>query len=172
MPKGSSIKLRPVELHDAPTIQELANHPDILAMTDLPNPYTPGSAELWIQNAMLNRARGRAYECVILDLSETIVGVCSFIDIDQTEHAAEMGFWLGRAYWGKGYAIAACRALINYGIETLELQYIVARTLVENYASRHILESLGFVQTALEESIDETASQHRTLIHYQLDFEP
>ena len=169
MSKGSSVTLRPVELADATVIQTLANHPDILAMTDLPNPYLPGSAELWIQNAIISRSKGQAYECVILDLSDDIVGVCGFIDIDSQENAAEMGFWLGRPYWGKGYAIAACRSLIAYGRQALGLQHVVARTLVDNFASRRILESLGFTQTALEEVIGQEEGQSTTLVHYQLD---
>jgi ribosomal-protein-alanine N-acetyltransferase len=56
----------------------------------------------------------------------------------------ELGYYLGRATWGKGYATEAGRACLAYGFETCGLRRIVAVVRPDNRASRHVLEKLGF----------------------------
>ena len=56
----------------------------------------------------------------------------------------ELGYYLGRAAWGQGYATEAGRASLTYGFETCGLRRIVAVVRSENSASRHVLEKLGF----------------------------
>jgi [ribosomal protein S5]-alanine N-acetyltransferase len=56
----------------------------------------------------------------------------------------ELGYYLGRAAWGQGYATEAGRACLAYGFETCGLRRIVAVVRPENQASRHVLEKLGF----------------------------
>jgi len=168
MPSQGTISIRPVEITDARRIQQLANHPDILKHTDLPDPYEPGTAEIWIQNAVITRAKGDAYECVIELKTDGVIGVCGYIDIEASEHSAEMGFWLGRDYWGNGYGKEACQQLIAMGLEQFQLDYITARVYLDNYVSRHLLESLGFEQMALEEKIVKDKSNVRSVMHYQL----
>jgi [ribosomal protein S5]-alanine N-acetyltransferase len=56
----------------------------------------------------------------------------------------ELGYYLGRAAWGQGYATEAGRAGLAYGFETCGLRRIAAVVRPENHASRHVLEKLGF----------------------------
>ena len=56
----------------------------------------------------------------------------------------ELGYYLGRAAWGQGYATEAGRACLAYGFETCGLHRIVAVVRPDNHASRHVLEKLGF----------------------------
>ena len=56
----------------------------------------------------------------------------------------ELGYYLGRAAWGQGYATEAGRACLAYGFETCGLDRIVAVVRPDNHASRHVLEKLGF----------------------------
>ena len=56
----------------------------------------------------------------------------------------DFGYRLARKHWGKGLASEGALAALNYGIDVLALKDIYAMTDVNNAASRHILESLGF----------------------------
>jgi [ribosomal protein S5]-alanine N-acetyltransferase len=56
----------------------------------------------------------------------------------------ELGYYLGRSWWGQGYATEAARACLAYGFEKVGLPRIVATVRTENDASRHVLEKVGF----------------------------
>jgi RimJ/RimL family protein N-acetyltransferase len=55
----------------------------------------------------------------------------------------EVGYRFLRKHWGKGYATEAARASIEFGLDELRLERIVAVTLPSNRASRHVMEKCG-----------------------------
>ena len=57
---------------------------------------------------------------------------------------AEIGYWLGEPFWGRGIATRAVTALTRWGFETLELERIEARVFATNPASIRVLEKAGF----------------------------
>jgi [ribosomal protein S5]-alanine N-acetyltransferase len=63
---------------------------------------------------------------------------------------AALSFYFGREYWGKGLASEAGAAFVKFGWEELHLSRIVTTVDVENGASIHILEKLGFQLIATE----------------------
>ena len=64
-----------------------------------------------------------------------------------------MAWRLARDYWGKGYAIEAAGAALDYGFEQLGLQQIVAMTVPANWRSRRVMEHLGMTR-APEDDFD------------------
>ena len=58
--------------------------------------------------------------------------------------AVEMGYWIGRPYWGRGYATEACTALVDIA-RALGLGSLEGSHFVDNPASARVLEKLGFV---------------------------
>ncbi len=56
----------------------------------------------------------------------------------------DFGYRLARRFWGKGYATESARASLDYGIEALNMKDIYGMTDINNMASRHVLEKLGF----------------------------
>jgi ribosomal-protein-alanine N-acetyltransferase len=63
--------------------------------------------------------------------------------VDPAQQHAELGYWLGVNYWGKGYATEAAREMLRYGFEDLGLHRIVASHFKHNPASGHILKKIG-----------------------------
>jgi RimJ/RimL family protein N-acetyltransferase len=62
----------------------------------------------------------------------------------ECEHdRAELGYWIGKPFWGRGYATEAARALVQYGFDTLGLHRIYARHLTRNPASGRVLHKIG-----------------------------
>jgi RimJ/RimL family protein N-acetyltransferase len=57
--------------------------------------------------------------------------------------AVEMGYWMARPYWGRGFATEACKALIDIA-RTLGLQSLEGSHFLDNPASARVLEKLGF----------------------------
>ena len=58
----------------------------------------------------------------------------------------EIGYAFGKAYWGKGYAFEACRAVIEYAFKELRIKRIVIGADLENRRSIRLLERLGFTR--------------------------
>jgi RimJ/RimL family protein N-acetyltransferase len=57
-----------------------------------------------------------------------------------------LGYCLGEATWGHGYATEAARALLQWAFDTLDLNRVQAQTDTRNLASARVLEKLGFVR--------------------------
>lgn len=75
---------------------------------------------------------------------ETIVGLIQVHSGNRTHQKAELAYWLGAAYRGKGYVTAACRILLALIFDTTSLQTIGIRCLPENTKSYAIPGRLGF----------------------------
>ena len=60
------------------------------------------------------------------------------------DEGVELGFWIGKPYWGRGYATEAARALLGFAFYDLGVTQIVAGAFRENRASLCVLEKVGF----------------------------
>jgi [ribosomal protein S5]-alanine N-acetyltransferase len=74
--------------------------------------------------------------------SGRVIGHCGLQRLDGGDDV-EVGYYLGRAAWGHGYATEAARACLRFGFEDRKLARIVAVVRLENQPSRHVLEKLG-----------------------------
>jgi RimJ/RimL family protein N-acetyltransferase len=63
--------------------------------------------------------------------------------LDDEHHHGELGYWLGKPYWGMGYATEASREMLRYGFEELKLHRIFASHFKHNAASGRVLTKLG-----------------------------
>jgi [ribosomal protein S5]-alanine N-acetyltransferase len=77
-----------------------------------------------------------------VDTGEFIGNCCIDIDHDSTT-TAEIGYWLVRSCWGKGYATETARALVHYGFTKLGFHRIYAKCDDLNTASASVLEKTG-----------------------------
>jgi RimJ/RimL family protein N-acetyltransferase len=63
--------------------------------------------------------------------------------IERWQQHAELGYWLGVPYWGKGYATECARAVVRFGFDTLKLHRIFASHFAHNLASGRVLRKIG-----------------------------
>ena len=103
----------------------------------IPHPYGVDDARGFI--AAVNRGDGEVAFAIALD--GIVIGLCG---IDPREGGPEIGYWLGAAYWGRGYATETVRALVDYAFGVLEHEALVAGARVSNPASRRVLEKCAF----------------------------
>jgi len=142
--KTQRLILRPFKMSDAAAIAELANDKDIATNTEnLPFPYYEHHAIDWIRahqhmyddNHMLTQA-------ITLAKKGTVIGAIG-LEFTKSYNHAELGYWLGKPFWGQGYATEATKRLLHYGFMDLNLHRIHAFHLSQNPASGHVLKKLG-----------------------------
>jgi RimJ/RimL family protein N-acetyltransferase len=73
----------------------------------------------------------------------------SLRSIDREHEEAELSFWIGRPFWGRGYATEAAGAAVDRAFDALGINRIVAHHMVRNPASGRVLAQLGFRQEGL-----------------------
>ncbi len=136
--------LRPLDLADAPDIQRLAGDRDVAFSTEnIPHPYEDGMAERWVESSKRKFQRGELVNfAIILKSDGAFVGAIGLrIDIENNE--AEVGYWLGKPYWGQGYATEAASPVIEYAFWKLGLDRVRAFHFTRNPASGRVLEKVG-----------------------------
>ncbi len=136
--------LRPFREADIPAIVRLLADPAIAETTlNVPYPYDEAKARDWLESQQRERDAGTGFTFAITRREdERLVGA---IDIrPRPRHQkAEIGYWIGKPYWGRGYATEAARAIIRYGFETLGLNRIYATHFTENPASGRVMQKAG-----------------------------
>ncbi len=78
----------------------------------------------------------------------SLVGAIAFkdhssSDLVQGDSERELGYWIGRPYWGRGFATEAVRVMLAYGRDELCLSCIWAGHYAGNLASRRVMEKCG-----------------------------
>lgn len=81
---------------------------------------------------------------VALTRSDKVIGLFGFHHWSHYHRRAEVGYDMARAYWGKGLASEALRAMIPFGFAQMNLHRIYAGTIADNHESVRLLERLGF----------------------------
>ena len=107
----------------------------------VPYPYAVADAVRWIGSS-----QGQdPVTSLIIDVDGAAVGGIGLVlgtDIERI--SAELGYWLGEEYWGRGIATAAIRRICEYGFGDLGLVRIFALPMGHNVASQRVLEKAGF----------------------------
>ncbi len=138
------LRLRLIELADAPLVQKLVSDRQIAENTlNIPYPYPEDGAAIWIQGMLQQRAQGgqdRTY--VILRRADDELVGCVGIH-PRHGFRAEIGYWVGVPYWGQGYMTEAVRRLIRSGFEDMQLQRIEANHFLHNPASGRVMQKAG-----------------------------
>lgn len=90
---------------------------------------------------------GMTFWTVIENDTGAVIGQGGLVPIAFNGPEIELGYRLGRAHWGKGYASEIAAASARYGFTTKDLDRLVAVTYPQNAASRRVLEKTGFIET-------------------------
>jgi 8-oxo-dGTP diphosphatase len=139
--------LRPLALADAPAIERLAGDPEVARYTaSIPHPYPPGAAEAFIRGAAQG---GEIVFAIAHRQSGNLIG-CIGIEIDRATRTGDVGYWIGRAYWGRGYATEALRAVTEHAFAALGCERVTAAAVAQNHASIRVQEKAGYAPVGSE----------------------
>jgi RimJ/RimL family protein N-acetyltransferase len=132
--------LRPFEPADAPRLQELAGAREVaLGTLRIPHPYPEGAAEEWIENQVDAIARGSWVFAIDDGQFAGTIG----LDVNKDFDRAEIGYWIGVPFWGRGYATEAVGAVLRFGFEELKLNRLYAGHFGRNPASGRVMAKNG-----------------------------
>lgn len=136
--------LRPFILTDAAEVQRLAGDRAIAAVTQaIPHPYEDGMAQDWIKTHPTSFAEGKGVVFAItFSESNMLCGAIGLL-INQENNRAELGYWIGKHFWGNGYCTEAALAVIKYGFESLGLHRIHSSHFSSNPASGRVMQKIG-----------------------------
>ena len=126
--------LRPPRPGDIQSMAVWLGDFDVAKMTSrVPHPYSEGDAESFLALAIEHRF-------VIQRKSDGVfLGMASL----HAEDGTEFGYWLGKPFWGRGYATEAAYRLVRYAFEALDVESVHAGWFHDNPASGHVLAKLG-----------------------------
>jgi [ribosomal protein S5]-alanine N-acetyltransferase len=138
--------LRPFALSDARDVQRLAGDLDVADTTlNIPHPYEDGMAEEWI--AKLETDEPCTLAIVGRD-TRALLGAIGLAPAPRFARA-ELGYWIGKPFWGRGYCTEAARALLRYGFVVLDLNRIHASHFARNPASGRVMRKIGMIHEGL-----------------------
>ncbi len=130
--------LRPFELSDAPRVQELAGDREIALNTmHIPFPYPDGVAEAFIKETT------EAPDGYSFAIDDGLLAGGIGLRLTRDFERAEAGYWIGKPFWGRGYATEALAELIRFGFVELKLNRIYAGFFSRNPASGRVMEKNG-----------------------------
>ena len=137
--------LRQTETRDAAAISKLGSDFDIARMTgSFPYPFPLLAAEFKIMTFHAAKRRGLAHPYAItLKGQDEMIGVADLFKRD-ADSLWEIGYWIGRPFWGHGYMTEACSALLSEADDTLGKADRIAGVFSDNPNSARVLEKLGF----------------------------
>ena len=149
MPLGLStarLRLRRPQASDAPAIAALAGDLDIARMTTrMPHPYAEADALAFL--GRVAEEDPRTDVTWLLADDGGAVGMLGFFT--DGGPGPELGYWIGRPFWGRGYASEAVSAALRWADDGWRKRVVVAGHFDDNPASGRVLIKAGFLYTGV-----------------------
>ncbi|HMP80108.1 MAG TPA: GNAT family N-acetyltransferase, partial [Pirellulaceae bacterium] len=130
-----------LEDRHAPAMQQLLSDYAVTQWTRIPYPYPEGAALAFVREQVEKRQQGQSYSFAI-EQRGLLVGVCTLMDVN--ERRGELGYWIGRAFWGQGLATFGVKWMLEFAFQNLKLDVVQAHALEANAPSRRVLEKSNF----------------------------
>lgn len=106
-----------------------------------PYPYSVENGAVFIQRALAARPETNFAICVD---GKAVGGIGFVLHTDIERISAEIGYWLGEPFWGRGIVPEALAAVTAYAIKTHDLKRVFAVPFEPNRASARVLEKTGY----------------------------
>lgn len=138
---GKKVKIRQHKLSDAIDIYKNIRDKDIFRFTRrIPYPYKKRDAITFVKGTFELRKKKLVYQFAITEkTSDKVIGGIGLMNLDWKNKNAELGYWIGRKYRGKGYITEAVSLILKFGFKGLKLNRIWAAVFETNKASIKIL---------------------------------
>lgn len=143
------VNLRRLSLSDAPEIARLINNRKIWDnLRDfIPNPYGVEDGEFFVN--LTQKENPPQTFGIVLDETQLCGVIGLVIQQDVHRFSAEIGYWIGEEYWGKGIGTKAIHLMVDYGFNELSLNRIFSGVFEYNQPSMRILEKCGFMKEGI-----------------------
>ena len=111
-----------------------------------PHPYTRANASMFLKAATSAAEPSN----LAIEVEGEAAGAIGYVPgIDVERYSAEIGYWLGESYWGRGIVTEALLLMTEHVFTTVNLLRLFALPFADNAASARVLEKAGFVREAI-----------------------
>jgi ribosomal-protein-alanine N-acetyltransferase len=161
------LMLRPFAADDAPMVQKLAGEEEVARNTlAMPFPYLEGMAEAWIGTHINDFIEGKsAIWAIVLKDSQQLIGAIG-LSLQLQFLLAEMGYWIGKEFWNKGYCTEAVTSVLGYGLNQMKLHKVTASHFGNNPASGRVMEKAGMTYEGTLRSHMMHWNEYKDLVYY------
>lgn len=161
------LTLRLLAPQDAEPMEHWASDKEVADTTlGIPHPYPAGSSTGFIQGRMEAAERGDGYSFAVLRThDDSFLGVVG-LHLQQQHNSAEMGYWVGRPYWGSGYCTEAAERVLQFAFEELGLNRVYAAAMTRNPGSYKVMEKLGMKHEGVLRSHIRKGDVYEDLTYY------
>jgi [ribosomal protein S5]-alanine N-acetyltransferase len=161
--------LRPLNPGDARAVHLMMRDAEGMAYWDVGKVEDPAVTGDIVRRHLADMAEERAVYWAVERLDDrAFIGVCDLSEIDWRHARAEVGFMVGRAFWGEGYTFEAMHAVISHAAQALRLKRLLARPHIGNVRSVRLLERLGFSREGLMRGYVERDGERRDCLLFGL----
>jgi ribosomal-protein-alanine N-acetyltransferase len=133
--------LRPVVRDDLPDVLALAGDAAVAEMTgSIRHPLSAADVQAWLEDGQRDDQNVFA---IVRAADKVFLGAIGLM-LAKDDRPANLGYWLGRAHWGQGYATEAVRRVLRLAFGEMKLREIEAGVFPGNTASMQVLAKTGF----------------------------
>lgn len=162
--------LRAYRRDDVAEVTRLLNDTEMARfLMVIPHPFVEFDARQLVKAAWRRLTGGRGFDLLITvkDGGDKPVGSVG-VGLHDNGSRAELGFWIGRDYWGRGYASEAAGRMIDFATETFGTARLTGTVAADNDASLAVLAKLRFTETGRGEKRIPATGAMREVIFFEL----
>ena len=165
----SRLLLRKLEVTDLPFLVKYANNKAVSNnVLNIPHPYTEEDAVFWLNFVWQGLKSGERFVfAVVLKESNEFIGAIG-LHPNGKHNGAEMGYWLGEAFWGNGLMTEAASAVLRFGFEELNLHKIYATHFTDNLASGKVMLKNGMIKEGELKEHYKVEGVYKSVMQYRL----
>jgi RimJ/RimL family protein N-acetyltransferase len=143
--KNKKFTLRRLKMSDKESLARNINNKTIARnLLVIPYPYTAKDAKKFIHRTQKSQKKKPPEEIIFgIEIEGEVVGTVGIHRIKKN-HQAEIGYWIGKKYWGKGIMTEVVKMVTAYCHQKLKLRRIYAKVFIFNEASKKVLEKNGY----------------------------
>ena len=154
--------LRAWSRDDAPALYALARDPDVGPRTG----WEVHRSEAHSAEIIRGVLSGAEMYAVVMRLTERIIGSIGLNPAkERPDDGRELGYWIGKPYWGCGFAPEAAREMLRRGFESLGCGEIWCGHFDFNAQSKRVIEKCGFHYMTTRIKAYADGVEHRTLMY-------
>jgi RimJ/RimL family protein N-acetyltransferase len=139
------LRLEPWREDDWLQLKPIAQDPEVVRYVSNGEPWPEERIREFVARQIANfEARGLCFWRLLPKGSSDVIGFCGLqpIELDGVDEV-EIGWWLARAWWGKGLGTEAARVALRDALERVRLRRVISIVHPANRASIHVMEKLG-----------------------------
>jgi ribosomal-protein-alanine N-acetyltransferase len=148
--ESSRVLVRLLKEADLPSLLRMNSNAEVTALLPYATWNSPADGKAWYDRMRGIEAAGTALQFVVVTKSANVaIGTCLLFRLEEASGRAELGYALGREYWGQGLMREALAALLSAAFGGMGLRRIEAEVSTRNAASARLLARLGFTKEGL-----------------------